>query len=160
MVFEGWVYAGIAGSDVYFGSTYDKRGYKYRWNRHRSDYNIWLNGNTKKRYTSSILLYINGIEPAYEVLETYERETLEELKEILKEREAHHIKTFPCINNDIPGRTQDEYNKTDMRLNHVKKYNAKTKLDRYKCECGINLRADGKKKHEKTIKHVNKLKKI
>jgi hypothetical protein len=98
--------------------------------------------------------------------------------------ERFYIENFQCVNNNIPGRSKKEYKKVnrdkilkqakiyyeknkDKIIEQTKIYHEKNKdkiyekrkNNKYSCECGSNIRKDGKGSHEKTKKHLDFLKK-
>ena len=165
----GWVYSGTTENDVYYGSSYTKKGIKNRWYNHKAHYNSWLRGDDPT--CTSILLYINDIEPSWEVLETYEFETKKELKDKLKERESYFIKNFDCVNKFIPNQTAKESkanyyknnkekvnkNNANYRKNNKEKIIEKRK-EPYFCEaCNTTIRTCGKSRHFKSKKHIDNM---
>ena len=74
-------------------------------------------------------------------------------------RERYYIETLDCVNKIIPGKTEEE-----KRLENIKRaqknYLARKdeiledrKTNKIKCACGSVFRKDGKREHERTIKH-------
>ena len=90
--------------DIYIGST-TKQYLSQRMDRHRANYGTWKQN--KKGYTSSFKLFDKyGLGNCkIFLIELYPCTTKEELRV----REGHLIKTIPCINKFIPGRTNKEY---------------------------------------------------
>jgi len=83
---------------VYYGKTTET--IKERLQKHKDDYKSYLKGNSH---------YIT----AYEIIKNnnYEIKLLEtcDNKNHMKEREGYYIRTFPCVNKNIPGRTKEQY---------------------------------------------------
>jgi len=151
---------------VYYGST--EFTVEERLKLHEKDYKAYLEG--KYKYVTS-----------YEVLKNnnYEIKLLETCDDDLHmcNREGYYVRTFPCVNIRVPGRTRKEYYETfkEEILEKKKEYretfkveiaekdkaryeaNKETilekKKEKYTCECGSTLRKDGKSEHEKSIKH-------
>lgn len=92
------------GDKVYYGST-TKQYLSQRMTKHRGDYKQWLND--KASLVMSYKLFDEyGLENCKIVLiENYPCESKDELRA----REAHYIKSFECVNKNIPGRTDKEY---------------------------------------------------
>ena len=97
-----------------------------------------------------------------EVLETHEC-----TKKYAKERERYYKDLMGDLNERTPGREKPEYyldNKKkysdydkNWRENNPERVKARydrRKLNRYTCECGVNLRSDGKVVHYKTKSHI------
>jgi len=145
-------------NDVYIGST--TQTLKERLRGHIKDKNC-----TSKliiKYDSCIIL----------LLEEIEVENRKELEKI----EREYILTWTCINIQIPGRTQKEYNKDKKveiaektKINNKEKYvlnkveilkkNKENRIKRksiiYTCECGKISNYDNKARHEKCQFHIN-----
>lgn len=113
---------------VYYGST--TMTVAKRLIQHKISYGIFLK-NSKARYCSS-----------YEILKNnnYEIKLLEICDvENRYERESFYIRTFPCVNKVIPGRTKKDYmelyykNNKETRNNYYKiwRENNKEKLKEY-----------------------------
>ena len=109
--------------NVYYGCTIQTLS--SRFSNHKADYKQWLNNNEyKHRYTSSFEIIKHG--DAYiELVEEFEYE----IKEQLKEREGYWIRNNPCINKLISGRTLKEWyeeNKNNVSQK-MKKYYEKNR---------------------------------
>ena len=81
---------------TYFGST--TKTLNRRLANHKYE--------AKSKNVSSHILFKNGCDVTIELLEEVEFDDIKELRE----REAYYIKNLECINKEIPGRTQKEYN--------------------------------------------------
>jgi predicted GIY-YIG superfamily endonuclease len=140
---------------TYYGSTCDLNR---RINEHKKQ------GNT---CTAKQIIERGNYEVA--ILETYENID----KYDLVERERWYILNKPCVNKNIPNRTNAEWrqdnkqeladyyseyyqNNKDKMLDVVKKYQEKNKeklKQKFVCECGGKYTLAGKKQHEKSKKH-------
>ena len=120
--------------------------------------------NDAKTRNSKVYKYMREVQGEWkiEVLETHECS-----KKYAIERERYYKELMGDLNTEVPGRTHAEYhldnkekyvkNTKTWRENNpekVKAKYAKNKLNRFTCECGVNLRYSDKSKHEKTKKHV------
>jgi len=95
----------------------------------------------------------------------YEFIILEQVEDTqLLVRERHYITTFPCVNKQIPLRSNAQYyqeNKEKIRQIQVQYYQEnKDKLKQYysalfECECGTTCTLCNKAKHFRTKKHMN-----
>ena len=125
---------------VYYGST--ELTIERRLEIHEKDYKAYLKG--YYHYVSS-----------YEVLKNnnYEIKLLEKCdnKIHMEEREGYYIRTFPCVNKCIPGRTMKEYNKQYREANKVQI--TEKRKEKYTCACGSSSTIHHKSDHEKTNKH-------
>ena len=168
-------------NDIYIGAT--SRPYlKERFLRHKTTYNGYKNGKHNRKVTSYYLFDKYGIENCTIVLlEAFPCNTRDELNK----REGHYIRTLPCVNKKIEGRTQKEYyidNKEKIKLyceanvERIKAYcnehkaQRKVNYDRYrqkhndkfttvtKCACGMSHLISHTNKHVKTKKHQAHLK--
>ena len=81
---------------IYYGST--TKTLNRRLSNHKYE--------AKSKNVSSHILFQNGAIPKIELIEEVEFDDIKELRE----RERYYIKNLDCINKDIPGRTQKEYN--------------------------------------------------
>lgn len=151
---------------VYYGKT--NLTVEKRLEIHKKDYKSYLKG-TGKYMTSFEIIKNNNYE--IKLLETCDDDLHMDI------REGYYIKTFPCVNKNIPGRTQKEYyqdnkekilekkkeycekNKEKKKEYDKQRYeaNRETILEKIKetyiCPCGSVLRQDAKARHEKTNKH-------
>ena len=107
----------------YYGST--KRSLKLRLSQHKNTLN-----------TTSRLL----ISPIIQLIEEIETDNRKEAHE----REAYYIRNFPCVNKNIPNRSNDQY---------VFEEYEKVK-GRYTCCCGSSQSKDHKARHETSKRHV------
>ncbi len=109
----------ILGDKVYIGSTINK--YLSQRYQHISEYKRWKKGETNK--TSSYELFdLYGVENCQIVLlEAYPCETKDEKNA----REGHYIKTIPCVNKYIAGRTMKEnyQDNKEKKIEYQKQYN-------------------------------------
>ena len=102
---------------VYIGSTIEPLS--TRLAKHVCSYKAYNNDNTKKYYTSFLVLDC----------EDYKIELLEEYacnnKQQLEKKEGEYIKDNECVNNRIAGRTKKEYyiDNIDKMKEHRKQYN-------------------------------------
>jgi len=106
-------------NDIYIGST-TKNTLAERMSQHRKEYKLWLEG--AKRHISSFTLFDKyGIKNCkIYLIESVPCNTKDELTS----REGYYIKTIPCVNKRIEGRTRKEYiedNKNVIKL-HTKQY--------------------------------------
>jgi len=107
------------GDKVYIGSTCQPYLSK-RLEGHRLSYKRWKNGKTKKVTVYEIFdEYGVGICQII-VLELCCLKSIDELRA----REAYHIKSSPCINKMIPGRTLKEYyhDNRQKRIKNIREY--------------------------------------
>ena len=152
--------------DIYIGSTTEKL-LSTRMAKHRNNFRCWLNNKCKK--TMSYDLFEKyGVENCKIVLlESVNANSNDELKA----REAHYIRTIPCVNKIIPLRSQKEYievnrekiielkkeyRKSNEGKKKIKEYyqNNKEKiLEKYCCPCGSKCIKGDRVRHEKSIKH-------
>ena len=88
-------------------------------------------------------------------------------KKELCEKERYYIELFDTVNKQIPNRTKKEYEKEYYHNNKEKKekykkqyyQNNKEKLNKsFQCECGGSYVLRNKKRHYKSIKHINYVK--
>jgi hypothetical protein len=112
------------GDKIYIGST-TKAQLSQRMTHHRSDYKMWKDG--KYNMTTSFHLFEEyGLENCKIVLlEDCPCET----KDQLSAREAHYIRTLPCVNKFIPLRTQKERYETNREkiIEYQKEYRVDNK---------------------------------
>ena len=108
------------GDKVYIGSTINTY-LSQRYQLHISEYKRWKKGETNK--TSSYELFdLYGVENCQIVL-------LEEYpclsKDAKNAREGHYIKTIPCVNKYVAGRTLKEnyQDKKEQKIDYQKQYN-------------------------------------
>ena len=146
-------------SDVYIGSTC-KPSLAQRLSKHKCDYNRWKNG--KYNNVSSFKLF-----EKYDVencniflIEEYPCEN----KYQLIQKEGHYIKTIPCINQRIAGRTKQQYYEDNREaiLESQREYyedNRKVisvwKSTKFNCICGGYHTRCHKSTHYKTKNHIN-----
>lgn len=146
-----------------------------RMEQHRKSYKQWKNG--KYGRNSSFELFDRyGIQNcSIELIEIFPCNSKDELTK----KEAHHIRLLNCVNKIIPNRTNEEYRQDnrDTIAEYQKEYyeanrdtieeyrkeyyeaNRNTIAEKgkvkYTCACGSTLRRVDKKRHEKTLKHIN-----
>jgi len=96
---------------VYIGSACTEL-YK-RFYDHKAGFKRWKNGSPS--YTSSYEIFNYG-DCYIELLEKYPCKDREELKK----REGHYIRTLDCVNINIAGRSQKEYQ--EERKEYIKEY--------------------------------------
>ena len=129
------------GDLIYIGST-TKYYLSQRMERHRFDYVRRCTYRPQLNITAHQLFDKYGIDNCRIVL--LESVNYCESKDELTAREAYYIKNNKCVNKNVPNRTKKEY------YNEVYKDVA---LAQYICECGSTVCAQGKNRHNKTIKH-------
>ena len=83
---------------MYYGST--TRSLNHRKKGHKDHYNEYKSG--KQGYMSSFDILSQGTEWTIEIVEEVEDE------EQLLVREGYYIKNNECVNNRVPGRTEEE----------------------------------------------------
>ena len=142
-------------SDVYIGSTC-KPTLSKRMAGHIRNYKSWKNG--KYNNVSSFKLF-----EKYDVencniflIEEYPCEN----KYQLIQKEGHYIKTIPCVNKNIPGRSTKEFQKQyrDNHKDYFEQYRDNHKeysQTKFNCICGGYHTRNHKSHHEKTKKHIN-----
>jgi hypothetical protein len=162
------------GDKIYIGST-TKKLLSQRMANHRSDFIKWKNGEKKYKCSSIILFNEYGLENCKIVLlENYSCNTKDELLS----KEAFYIKSIKCVNKIIPKRTRIEYkqdnnnydknyyeqNKFIIKESQKKYYNEnkdiilqKNKI-KNECLCGCIINYRNLLRHQKTKKHINKIK--
>ena len=148
----------------YIGST--TVSLSKRMTKHREMYKRYLDGKCRKQMTSSDLFEEFGVRNCkIELIETFPCSNKEEL---LK-REGHFIKTTPCINQRIAGRSQQDYrlDTKDKKSDYDKIYreNNKERIQKrvkdayersagYVCECGTIYHYTNKSHHIKSKTHI------
>jgi len=148
--------------EIYIGSTC----YKYlseSMRNYRSDYERYKRiDDYKKNKSNAFPLFDKyGIDNIQILLiENYSCTTKDELKT----RQAYYIKSLPCMNKRIPGRTKEEYNQSPEINEKKKQYyekNKETKKKHYSelimCECGNEYRRDNLSRHKKTAIHTKRM---
>ena len=141
--------------DVYIGSTCEPTLAR-RMASHRRDYSNWKNG--KFHYVSSFKIFekygVNNCQIF--LIEDYPCNN----KDQLRQKEGNYIKSMPCVNKHIAGRTHRESCK-QYRENHkdkIKQYyeNHKEYLQtKYKCICEGCYTRNHKSHHYKTKMHID-----
>jgi len=164
------------GPKIYIGST-TKQYLSQRMEKHRSNYKSWKKGEY-------------GLIKSFELFDEYGLENCQIIllescpcnsKDELNAKEAHYIRSLPCINKYIPGRSIAEWrndNKeqlkekakqySEINKDKIKEYSImynkinKEKIKEqksvpFKCDCGSCFRRDDKARHERTKKHLNYL---
>ncbi len=155
---------------IYIGSTV--RSLKERLKNHKSNFT-----KKKKTFITSKKLYELGGNISIELIKLFPCDC----RKKLELEESKYIREYKniCVNKIIVGRTRKEWGEDNKEkiLEQVKKYteNNKEKIkesskkyrennkeqikekmkEKYKCECGSKIRKDGKKKHERSIKHIS-----
>ena len=105
------LYSNVCPDLIYYGST--TTSLKTRWYNHRGIYRAYLNGTAKKNSAFQII----QLDP-----EQFQLDLVEECPiEHLKQREAHYITNFECVNHNVPNRTHLEavrcyYNKNKEKI--------------------------------------------
>ena len=135
-------------SDIYIGSTCKPR-LSQRLTKHIYDYNYWKNGKYNK--VSSFKLFDKyGIENLnIYLIEEFPCET----KDQLRKKEGYYIKTIPCVNKYLPGRTVKESKK--QYYEHNRETILEYSQTKFNCICGGCYVRCHKSHHEKTKKHIN-----
>ena len=146
--------------NIYIGSTC--RSFKKRLSEHKSEYKRFLKGLYSNIKSFDI---IKNNDYKIELIENCEITTKQELLE----RERYYIQDNECLNNNIPGRTDKEYqqyqkdyyneNKDELTIKR-KEYNDKNKdklNEKIKCPCGGNYTNCNKSHHLRSNKHKNYL---
>ena len=132
----------------YIGSTTEKLS--QRMTRHRSDYRRHLDGRRLYKISVFDLFDEFGIENCkIELIEYCKCDSKDELIR----REGEIIKNSDCVNKQIAGRTQKEYQQDNYEqlAEQKREYGQRE----YVCElCNITLRVADKSKHEATDKHI------
>jgi len=140
------------GDCTYYGSTIDlmKRIQKHK-NNYKND------GHTSSK------LVLKYPDYKFEIVEYYSCED----KKQLDKREGYYQRTYDCVNKNIAGRTQKEYQKQyyndhKEKLNKQKKIryeankekiNEKNKI-KMTCSCGSVVRKNTIRRHERSKKHL------
>ena len=144
---------------IYIGST-TKEYLSQRMTAHRSDYNRWKLG-LRNNVASFNLFEKYGVENCQIILIEYVNAISHD---DLAKSEAKHIQNNKCVNQKIPTRTQQEYDKIYKQSEKYKEYLILSKDERNKkagskitCICGCIIRRDSKAKHEKSKKHFDLL---
>ncbi len=145
--------------DVYVGSTAIPM-LCTRMAQHRSDYRGWKDGKRNPR-TSGILFEKYGVDNCHIViLESINAETKDELFAC----ERKWIQSHKCVNNNISGRTQQQYYQDnrviyqqyrDQHKVHKQQYDKKYKdaSPMITCECGSVYKQFNRSIHVKSFKH-------
>ncbi len=123
----------------YYGSTCQSLARRFQGHKDEN----------KVRPYSSALLFSAGT-PVIKLIKNFPCDSKEELK--AEERKL--IENNPCINFEIPGRTDSEYNKLYYEK-HKETLNKKPRnRPRQECECGGHYQQGRKKRHERSQKHL------
>lgn len=135
--------------DVYIGSTTNLR---LRRSYHKSN----CNNEKSKKYNYKVYNFIR----ANGGFDNFRVELLEQFpcnnKEEALQREGYWIRNkHASLNSCIAGRTMKQYyiDNKDKRKEQMKEYNSKPVT----CTCGVKIRRDCLKQHQKTKKHQNLL---
>ena len=136
MQYKGYIYCirNKINNKKYIGATYNKRGYKSRWNSH-------INKLKNNKHENNSLQYdFNkyGLESfKFTIIEEIQANNLNELKELLYNKEKYYISTWNLTNVEIgynlqsgglKGRKHHEISKERMGKSHKnKKHNVETK---------------------------------
>ena len=160
------------GDKIYIGST-TKQYLSQRMVYHRSNHKNWKIG--KYHYVSSFDVFDEyGIDNCQIILlENFPCSSRDELHS----KEAHYIKSMPCVNKVIPNRSDKEYYQDNKEkiIENVKQYykenveriteygyqyrkqNAERirekKCEKFTCECGSPYTARNKAQHFRSQKH-------
>ncbi len=151
--------------DIYIGSTCDTL--IRRFINHKSD--------SKKEHCKNKPIYKLMNEIGFERfrIELIEEYTCQD-KYQLRQREGHFIREIGTLNQNIAGRTKQEYQKENYEANreHLEEYKKNNKekyqkinkdyyqknqeyiTERVLCECGCSISRSNIAKHNKTIKHI------
>jgi hypothetical protein len=136
---------------VYYGST--TMSLSRRMTGHRTAYKRFIEG--KVRYKTSSLYIIETGDARINLIENWPCDDSEQLKA----REGHYIRTRPCVNKVIPGRSAAQYyvDNRETLLRIQAKYDVEHKDERaakYDCDCGGRYTHTHKARHAKTKAHV------
>ena len=135
-------------SDVYIGSTCEP-SLAHRMAGHRRNYKSWKKGNYS-HVRSFDLFDIYGVDNCnILLLESYSCLNKDELRQ----REGFYIKSIPCVNKNIPGRSNKEYKKLYYENN--KEAISNWRNTNCKCFCGGCYSRRNKATHYKSLKHIN-----
>tara|TARA_R110002050_G_scaffold170108_1_gene301938 strand:- start:18 stop:506 length:489 start_codon:yes stop_codon:yes gene_type:complete len=144
-------------NNIYIGSTINLLTDRLR--THKSKYNTCISRN----------IIANG---DYEIILIKDYPCNNQFE--LEEEEKKYILENDCINIQIPHRTKSElskiyYNNNIDRREYIKDYNKeyysnnaknnKNRINKVMCECGCEVRQDNLKRHKKSMKHINIMKK-
>ena len=142
-------------SDVYIGSTCEP-SLAHRMTSHRRNYKCWKKVNNS-HVRSFDLFDIYGIDNCnIYLIEEFPCET----KDQLRKKEGYYIKTIPCVNKNIPGRSNKESCKQyrDNHKDYFEQYRDNHKeysQTKFNCICGGCYTRNHKSTHLKSLKHIN-----
>lgn len=146
-----------------------------RMAEHRDNYKCLKSGGKVNHTSSYILLDKYGVENCrIELIEIFPCNSKDELTK----KEGEYIRLLNCVNKNIAGRTKQEWREDNpeyskkwreanrdtvavcnkkWREANREYYNVnKDKWsEKYTCICGLTIRKYGKKRHEKSQKHIN-----
>ena len=113
--------------------------------KHKCDYNRWKDG--KHGNMSSFKLFEKyGVENCHiYLIEEFPCLNIDELRK----KECYYIKNIPCVNKNIPSRSNKEYYINN--IDHIKEY----KGTKVYCICGCCYNKSNKARHYKTLTHIN-----
>ena len=135
------------GDKIYVGST-AKQYISQRLQQHKNGYKQWKEDKISKT-TSYDLFDEYGPDNCQIVLiEEYPCSC----KDAKNAREGHFIRELDCVNKCILGRTNKQY-KQDNREKIIEQ--RKLYID---CECGCKILNDSKARHQRSKKHINRIK--
>ena len=143
--------------DIYIGST-SKQYLSQRMNKHRSDYNYWRKGKTKKTYSYGIFEKYGVDNCRIILLESFPCQSRDELTS----REAFFIKSMGCVNKCIPQRTHSEYIEDNFEAIKQQRRDYRTanietiaihNREIIECQCGCTLSRAALSRHIKSPKH-------
>ena len=99
----------------------------------------------------SKILFENNSTVKIELLEEFDNDD----KLFIANREKYYIENFDCINKCIPNNTKKRvYNYDFNKYYHDNKHKIKS-LQKYKCDCGMEIQRVSKYRHIKTKFHLN-----
>lgn len=106
---------------VYYGSTVQTLEQRFR--EHKSRYKHYIEDNNYCAYVTSfeIMKYMDC------KMELLEECPCDNKQQLLK-KEAEYIKNNECVNKEIPGRTQREWWKDNMKLNKINRKTRRLKI--------------------------------
>lgn len=155
--------------NVYIGST--TQTLSQRFSGHRRSYKQFLDNKHCYLTSYEIIKY----DDAYiELIEAFSCNIVEELRK----KEGEYIRKLDCINKYVAGRTTKQYQeehkeeireqRKQFREEHKEEIREKKKefyeknkektlekmKEKYICDCGVESRKYGKKRHEKSQKHI------
>lgn len=131
----------LVSNDVYIGSTC--QSLKQRLAEHRSHYKSHKKGTHE--YCHSFKIIESGSYDIY-LLEAYPCNNKDELHA----KEGEYVRSMVCVNKQIPNR-----NRKQWAFENADYISSNNKKKRFICECGSNIRLDGKADHLTSSKHID-----